>query len=81
MLTYQADNIRGLVYTVIAMLVSIVVWLVNEIYNDLPSTNERTPGRCNECFSGIDSHGNKLLYGLAYVVVPPAIMLGLLIKG
>lgn len=80
-LTYYSENVKGFIYTTIIMLLSIAIWLVNEVFYDLPSINKRTPGRCLECFSGVDSHGNKLLYGLAYIVVPPAIMLGLMIKG
>lgn len=80
-LTRYSENLKALSYTLIALMLSVCIWLVNEICYPLKKTNERTPGRCTECFTGINSHGNKLLFGLAYTTVPLAIMLGLLIKG
>jgi hypothetical protein len=56
-------------------------WIANETLNTLPTKNLVTPGRCDKCFTGMESHGNRNLFGLAYLVVPPAIFIGLLIKG
>jgi hypothetical protein len=75
------SNVRALIHTIIAMLFCILVWLLNEELYYNAGKNERTPGRCDECFTGLKSHGKDNLYSLAYIVVPVAIMLGLLVKG
>lgn len=77
----RATNIRAVFHTAIILVFCIAVWIINEALYTNPSKNERTPGKCEECFTGIEAHGREILYALAYIVVPFAIVLGVLIKG
>jgi hypothetical protein len=80
-LNFRSSNIKALIWSLLIVIFCLFVWGINEGYYVSETTNSRTPGRCLECFSGLKSHGKENLYALSYTVLPPAIMLGLLIKG
>jgi membrane-associated phospholipid phosphatase len=80
-LTYSLESLKSFIITFAVFVLTVLIWIVNEVSYATPEENLRTPGRCLKCFSGMEGHGNTLLYALSYVVVPVAITLGIYIKG
>lgn len=80
-LNFKVSNIKALIWSLVILIFCLGVWAINEAFYELETSNTRTPGRCLECFDGLESHGKENLYALAYTVLPPAVFLGLLIKG
>jgi len=71
---------KALVVATFTYVLSISVWMLVESTSDPSSTNTKTPGRCEKCFSGIEGKGRVILDNFGYLCIPIGFLGGLSMK-